>query len=67
MLYELDLLVGYAVSSLEKRNLLDKTLVIFLSDNGGVSKANTPGANHGNGNLRGMKVRIQSFLIDMII
>jgi len=55
ILYELDLLVGYAVSSLEKRNLLDKTLVIFLSDNGGVSKANTPGANHGNGNLRGTK------------
>jgi len=46
MVYELDLVVGYVVSGLRKRNLLNKTLLIFLSDNGGVQA---------NGNLRGKK------------
>eukprot|EP00588_Corethron_pennatum_P004854 CAMPEP_0194284320 /NCGR_PEP_ID=MMETSP0169-20130528/27322_1 /TAXON_ID=218684 /ORGANISM="Corethron pennatum, Strain L29A3" /LENGTH=518 /DNA_ID=CAMNT_0039030103 /DNA_START=387 /DNA_END=1940 /DNA_ORIENTATION=- len=46
MVYELDLIVGYIVSGLRKRNLLNKTLLIFLSDNGGVNA---------NGNLRGRK------------
>mmetsp|Transcript_26125 Transcript_26125/g.60065 ORF Transcript_26125/g.60065 Transcript_26125/m.60065 type:complete len:389 (+) Transcript_26125:754-1920(+) len=35
ILYELDLVVGYVVSSLKRRGLLDNTLIIFMSDNGG--------------------------------
>jgi len=46
VLYELDLVVGSVISSLKKRDLLNNTLVIFLSDNGG---------NMRNGNLKGGK------------
>ena len=35
MLYELDLVIGSMISSVEDRGLMDNTLVIFASDNGG--------------------------------
>jgi len=46
MLYELDLVVGFVISSLKTRGLLDDTLIIFTSDNGGGRR---------NGNLKGRK------------
>ncbi|GFH49945.1 hypothetical protein CTEN210_06421 [Chaetoceros tenuissimus] len=38
MLYELDLVIGSMISSVEDRGLMDNTLVIFASDNGGIVK-----------------------------
>ncbi|GFH61474.1 hypothetical protein CTEN210_17950 [Chaetoceros tenuissimus] len=38
MLYELDLVIGSMMSSVEDRGLMENTLVIFASDNGGLTK-----------------------------
>ena len=37
LLYEMDLVVGSLMSSVEDRGLLENTLVIFVSDNGGLN------------------------------
>lgn len=40
MLYEMDLVIASMISSVEDRGLMDNTLVIFASDNGGLKNMN---------------------------
>ena len=58
-IHELDDTVGQVIAALEKQGILDKTLVIFTSDNGGVMDDGyedfAPGDYKMNGALRGTK------------
>jgi hypothetical protein len=61
VLYEMDKIVGSLVKSLEERQLLEDTIIIFTSDNGGLGKKHTTSMNYGhlsNGYLRGSKGQI---------
>ena len=60
VLYEMDKVVGALVEALDERNLLEDTIVIFTSDNGGLNNE-TFSAQHGhfsNGPLRGAKASV---------
>ena len=57
VLYEMDKVVGALVEALDDRNLLEDTIIIFTSDNGGLNNE-THSDEHGhlsNGPLRGAK------------
>lgn len=59
MIYELDVALGQLLSALEQRGLLNNTLVIFTSDNGGtVNKAELRAGHDSVGGLRGEKGQI---------
>jgi len=59
MVSEVDLVVGSLTKMLEDRNLLDDTLIIFTSDNGGLKGTTSAPYGHlPNGLLRGSKVQI---------
>jgi arylsulfatase len=49
----LDRSVGLLVSGLKERGVLDDTLILFLSDNGGNAEGGPPGATNGNGPIGG--------------
>jgi len=58
MLYELDLVVGSLMKALKDRNLLEDTIVVFTSDNGGLGPKRSGGkkfGHHPNGDFRGSK------------
>ena len=46
ILSELDLVVGSVVGILEERNILQDTIVIFTTDNGGITKSNSDEHGH---------------------
>jgi len=55
-LYKLDLLVGAVIDSLEERGLLENTIIVYTSDNGGLETEHTRAVNHdSNGPLTGYK------------
>jgi arylsulfatase A-like enzyme len=56
MLFEMDLAVGSMVSMIEDRGLLNETIIIFASDNGGAkTKASKEFGHDSHGPLRGAK------------
>jgi arylsulfatase A-like enzyme len=56
MVFELDVVVGKLFAALEKRGLLEKTLIIVTSDNGGIPTPQDRGGGHDAvGGLRGSK------------
>ena len=56
LIHELDLQVGAIISKLELEGILDQTLIIFTSDNGGLDKPETLANGHdSNLGLRGKK------------
>ncbi len=57
MVLETDILVGKLIESLEKRGLLDNTLICFTSDNGGIPAEQHLG-HDAVGGLRGLKAHI---------
>ena len=57
MVYETDILLGALVKALEKRGLRDNTLVIYVSDNGGLPFERDHGHDAVAG-LRGLKSTI---------
>mmetsp|Transcript_10454 Transcript_10454/g.14774 ORF Transcript_10454/g.14774 Transcript_10454/m.14774 type:complete len:624 (+) Transcript_10454:91-1962(+) len=57
ILFEMDKVVGSLVALLEEREVLNNTLVVFLSDNGGLGSSKWHGHNE-NGLLRGGKGQI---------
>ena len=57
MLYEVDLVLGSLIKALEDRQLIEDTIIVFTSDNGGLGNV-TGGAEFGhksNGGLKGVK------------
>ena len=61
VLFEMDKVVGSLIQALEDRNLMNNTVVIFTSDNGGLGKKHANSADFGhysNGPLRGIKGEI---------
>jgi arylsulfatase A-like enzyme len=59
MIHELDLQVGAIISKLESEGILDQTLIIFTSDNGGLNRAESQANGHySNLGLRGAKASI---------
>lgn len=57
MVHEVDVVVGKLVEGLEKRRLLDKTLIVVTSDNGGIPSDRASG-HDAVGGLRGSKSHI---------
>jgi arylsulfatase A-like enzyme len=57
MVYEVDVIVGKLVESLEKRGLLENTLIVVTSDNGGIP-ADRDSGHDAVGGLRGSKSHI---------
>ncbi len=57
MLYEIDVVLGLLVEALEQRGLDDNTLIVFTSDNGGLTKELEQG-HDSVGGLRGQKGQI---------
>jgi len=57
MVHEVDVVVGKLVEGLEKRGLLDKTLIVVTSDNGGIPTDRASG-HDAVGGLRGSKSHI---------
>ncbi len=56
LVHELDLQVGAIISKLEDENILDQTLIIFTSDNGGLdNSASQANGHYSNLELRGKK------------
>lgn len=55
---ELDWMVGRLIETLEKHELLEETLIILSSDNGGVTPLGTKHEHRINGELRGRKGQI---------
>jgi arylsulfatase len=53
MLESLDRSVGLLVDGLKERGLLDDTLILFLSDNGGNAEGGPPGVTNGKGPIGG--------------
>jgi arylsulfatase A-like enzyme len=59
MIHELDLQVGAIISKLESEGILDQTLIIFTSDNGGLNRLESQANGHySNLGLRGSKAHI---------
>lgn len=58
MVYEVDLIVGTLIKALEDRDLMKDTIIVFTSDNGGLSNKQTNSGNFdhwANGPLKGNK------------
>jgi len=56
MLFELDLVVGSLMKALEDRNLIEDTIIVFMSDNGGLLAPDSREHGHAsNSRLRGNK------------
>ena len=53
MIERIDMAMGTLVDGLERRGVLDNTLILFLSDNGGNAEGGPPGATRGNGPIGG--------------
>ena len=53
MIERIDLAMGTLVDGLEQRGVLDNTLILFLSDNGGNAEGGPPGATRGEGPIGG--------------
>lgn len=59
MVHEVDVVVGKIVEALEQRGLIDQTLIVVTSDNGGIPTAPDRAAGHDAvGGLRGAKSQI---------
>jgi arylsulfatase len=53
MIERIDLAMGTLVDGLERRGVLDNTLILFLSDNGGNAEGGPPGTTRGEGPIGG--------------
>ena len=53
MIERIDVAMGTLVDGLEKRGVLDNTLILFLSDNGGNAEGGPPGVTRGEGPIGG--------------
>ena len=53
MIERIDLAMGTLVDGLERRGVLDNTLILFLSDNGGNAEGGPPGVTRGEGPIGG--------------
>jgi arylsulfatase len=53
MIERIDLAMGALVDGLERRGVLESTLILFLSDNGGNAEGGPPGATEGDGPVGG--------------
>lgn len=53
MIERIDLAMGTLVDGLEKRGVLENTLILFLSDNGGNAEGGPPGVTRGDGPIGG--------------
>jgi arylsulfatase len=53
MIERIDLAMGTLVEGLERRGVLDNTLILFLSDNGGNAEGGPPGVTRGEGPIGG--------------
>jgi arylsulfatase A-like enzyme len=53
MIERIDLAMGALVDGLERRGILDNTLILFLSDNGGNAEGGPPGVTRGDGPIGG--------------
>ena len=53
MIERIDLAMGTLVDGLERRGVLDNTLILFLSDNGGNAEGGPPGVTRGDGPIGG--------------
>src|SRR5262245_43760610 len=53
MIDRIDLAMGTLVEGLERRGVLDNTLILFLSDNGGNAEGGPPGETRGEGPIGG--------------
>src|SRR5262249_23558550 len=53
MIERIDLAVGTLVDGLARRGVLDNTLILFLSDNGGNAEGGPPGVTRGDGPIGG--------------
>ena len=58
MVVALDDGVGQVLATLQANNILENTLIFFLSDNGAPSEAATDGVNSNNYPLRGYKTNV---------
>jgi arylsulfatase A-like enzyme len=53
MIERVDLAIGALVQGLERRGVLENTLIVFLSDNGGNAEGGPPGVTRGDGPIGG--------------
>ena len=53
MIERIDMAMGTLVDGLERRGVLDNTLILFLSDNGGNAEGGPPGITRGDGPIGG--------------
>ena len=53
MIERIDMALGALVDGLERRKVLDNTLILFLSDNGGNAEGGPPGVTRGDGPIGG--------------
>jgi arylsulfatase len=53
MIERIDMAMGTLVDGLERREVLDNTLILFLSDNGGNAEGGPPGITRGDGPIGG--------------
>ena len=53
MIERIDLAMGTLVDGLDRRGVLDNTLILFLSDNGGNAEGGPPGVTRGDGPIGG--------------
>ena len=53
MIERIDVAMGALVDGLERRGVLDNTLILFLSDNGGNAEGGPPGVTRGDGPIGG--------------
>src|SRR5436305_3175593 len=59
MIDRVDFAVGTLVAGLERRGVLDDTLILFLSDNGGNAEGGPPGVTRGEGPVGGPQSYVQ--------
>ena len=59
MIERIDMAVGSLVDGLERRGVLDNTLILFLSDNGGNAEGGPPGTTRGEGPIGGPRSYVQ--------
>lgn len=58
MIDRIDVAMGTLVTGLRQRGLLDDTLILFLSDNGGNAEGGPPGVTQGTGPIGGPQSRV---------
>lgn len=59
MIERIDLSMGALVDGLERRGVLDNTLILFLSDNGGNAEGGPAGVTQGDGPIGGPQSYVQ--------